>query len=127
MGLFGFKSDKKTSSHGMSGWLQKVDSLYDKAMQTKDMSGLEKYLDRSCYRKISEKLRMCDKVYSGIDRYKHVSWEKVNNETYIKHVTYDQMSISKGIQAKVGDDYNEEWFLVSSEDGTRVKSIRRIA
>lgn len=127
MGLFSAIKKQPKVDSGALKWLESADALYTKALQTHNMSGLEKYFDRSVYRMIAEQLRHNDKVYSGLERYKHVNWEEKETGVYIKIVTYDQMQISKGIQAKVGDDYKEEWCLAKTPDGTRVTKIRRVA
>lgn len=128
LGLFGglFKAQDK-----QVGFLVRADEAYSKAFQTKNAAGLDAYFTRSCLTKMLERLRMSEKVYAGIDRYKHVEWKKLDEDEttthYMKNVTYDNVQISKGISAAVGESYSERWTLVREKGETKVSEIRRCA
>lgn len=78
-----------------------------------------------------ERIRMSERAYSGLERYKHVTWRVESNDgtsaVYVKTVTYDNVKISKGISAPVGSDYVERWTLVDENGKTKVSQIRRSA
>lgn len=128
LGLFGglFKGQDKHV-----GFLEKADEAYSKAFQTKNAAGLDAYFTRACLSKMLERIRMSEKVYAGIDRYKHVEWKKLDEDEttthYLKNVTYDNVQISKGISAAVGTPYSERWTLVREKGETKVSEIRRSA
>ena len=132
MGLFSLFTKSTSELNAVNGkccnltkWLNKADDAYNNAFKSKSMQGLEKYLTKACYQKIAERLLTSDSVYSGLDRYRHTTWSPVQNDTYIKRVRYDQIKMSMGIYAKVGDDYDEVWTLVDLDDNMRVSSIKR--
>ena len=128
MGLFSsFKKGGSNVSNSTLNWLNDADEAYLKAFNTSSMAGCEKYFSRDVYRKIAEDVRRLGKTYSGITRYRHVTWKMVEQGVYQRIVTFDQMQISKGIQAKVGDDSTEEWSLGATDDGTKVTKIRRVS
>lgn len=128
MGLFSLHKESKPS--GVVAWLTTVDTAYAKAYHCCQARELENVFDRDLLRSVKEELTLGGKeIYSGLDRYKHVTWVKISNAkepTFHKKVNYDHVQISKGIFAPVGDDYVEEWVLTSMEEGRRVKSIRRL-
>ena len=128
LGLFGglFKAQDKHV-----GFLERADDAYSKAFQTKSAAGLDAYFTRACLSKMLERIRMSEKAYSGLDRYKHVEWKKLDEndvEThYLKTVTYDNVQISKGISAPVGTPHSERWTLVMEKGVQKVSEIRRSA
>ncbi|MCM1218889.1 MAG: hypothetical protein NC548_30775 [Lachnospiraceae bacterium] len=128
LGLFGglFKAQDKHVS-----FLDKADDAYTRALQTKNAAGLDAYFTRACLSRMLERIRMSEKAYSGLDRYKHVEWKKLDDDGqvshYVKTVTYDNVQISKGISAAVGQSYTERWTLVTEKGGTKISEIRRSA
>lgn len=74
-----------------------------------------------------ERIRLSQKAYSGLDRYKHVTWTPTSLNVYIKTVSYDDVQISKGIKAAVGDSLTEEWTLILNGDNYKVDGVRRIS
>ena len=74
-----------------------------------------------------ERIRLSQKAYSGLDRYKHVTWTPTSPNVYIKTVSYDDVQISKGIKAAVGDSLKEEWTLILNGDDYKVDGVRRIS
>lgn len=132
MGFFSLGGGgKKSEKSEVIKWLEEVDSAYARAFQVKNVSGLANYLTRSCLSKQSEVVRLGEKEYSGLARYKHVDWVKgaltESGLVYTKKVTYDHIKMSHGIYAAVGDDYIEEWVLVKESGVQKVASIRRVA
>lgn len=131
MGLFSFGGNKKPEKSGVVGWLNEVDQAYSRAYQVKNVTGLANYLTRTCLSKQMELVRLGEKEYSGLARYKHVDWVKgsLTNEglVYLKKVTYDHVKMAHGISAAVGDDYTEEWILIKENGVQKVASIRRVA
>ena len=125
MGFFS-KLFKKSPADRCVSFLNEADAAYSRAFQIKNASGLERYFDRACLTVIVEKIRMAQKVYSGIDRYKVVTWDKVNDSCYIKKVRYKDVEISKGIKAPVGDSYDEEWCVMINGADFRVTNLRRL-
>lgn len=128
LGLFGSKT-KSTGKH--VGFLERADEAYTKAFATKNTAGLDTYFTRACLTKMLERIRMSERAYSGLERYKHVTWRVESNDgtsaVYVKTVTYDNVKISKGISAPVGSDYVERWTLVDENGKTKVSQIRRSA
>lgn len=126
LGLFGglFKA---ADTH--VGFLDKADAAYTKAFQTKNTAGLDTYFTRACLTKLLERIRMSEKAYSGLERYKHVNWKKLSDDgttsVYMKNVTYDNVQISKGISAAVGSNYCERWTIVVEKGAQKVSEIRR--
>lgn len=124
MGLFScFKKGQKDK---LVSFLSEADLAYTKAFQVKNVAGLEKYFTRKAVSKIMERVRFSEKAYSGLERYKHIDWKKINDNVYIKIVTYDNVKISKGVTAPVGDAFNEEWTLVTIDTGAQVDAVRRL-
>lgn len=131
MGLFSFGGGHKPEKSGVVAWLEEVDQAYTRAFQVKNVTGLANYMTRTCLSKQMEQVRLGEKEYSGIARYRHIDWVKgaLTNEglVYIKKVSYDHVKMSHGISAAVGDDYTEEWVLVKENGVNKVASIRRVA
>lgn len=125
MGLFG--SFKKKPQDRLVSFLTEADGAYTRAFQVKNVAGLEKYFTRKALSKIMERVRLSEKAYSGLERYKHVNWKKMSDSLFIKEVTYDDVQISKGVKAPVGDSYNEEWTVIVNSNEIRVDAIRRLA
>lgn len=127
MGLFGFSKPKKDAQ---VAWLDKVDAAYQRAFQTKSAAGLEEFMTRQCLVRLLERIRMGDKAYSGLERYRHVDWAKgectPTSVTFIKKVTYDQIQMSKGIIVPVGDESTENWVIVQENGISKVNEIRRV-
>lgn len=126
VGLFGslFKgSDKQTS------FLEDADNVLTRAMQTKNTAGLDNYFTRGCLTRLLERIRLSEKAYQGLERYKHVNWKKISDDgtetIYMKTVTYDNVKISKGISAAVGSNYTERWTVVIDKGSPRISEIRR--
>ena len=128
MGLFGglFKAPDKNL-----GFLDKAEIAYTRAFQTKNAAGLDTYFTRACLTKMLERMRMSEKAYSGLERYKHVEWKKLDEDDssvhYLKTVTYDNVQVSKGISVPVGTAFTERWTLVVENKITKVSEIRRSA
>lgn len=127
MGLFSFK--KSPSKGAQLNWLETVDAAYAKAFAIKNVAGLEEYFTRTCLSKLMQRVRLGEKAYSGLARYQHTSWVKVadNGETmqFKKTVTYDQIKMSQGIVASVGEGYIELWTVVKENGIDKVSEIRR--
>ena len=130
MGLFD-SLKKSKSDNAYIRFLNKVDAAYTKAYQIKNASSLEPFCTRSCLVKQVERVRAGEKAYSGLERYKHVAWElleeTVSAINYKKVVTYDQIKISQGIVAPVGDNYEEVWVIDIANDPMKISEIRRLA
>ena len=109
------------------GFLSDADEAYTRAFSVKNVAGLENYFTRKALSKIMKRVRFSEKAYSGLERYKHVTWKKVSDTVYIKMVTYDDVQISKGVKAPVGESFNEEWTMILSGERTMVDAIRRLA
>ena len=128
MGLF--SAFTKSPEKSDISWLEKVDDAYAHAFQVKNATGLENYLTRTCLVRQMERIRASEKAYSGISRYQHTTWtldSKSDNGTYyIKKVTYDQIKMSHGVVAAVGDEYSERWLVVTDNGNKKVAEIRRI-
>lgn len=128
MGLFG---GLRKGQDKYVSFLNKADDAYSKALQTKNTAGLDVYFTRACLSKMLERIRMSEKAYSGLDRYKHVVWNKEGGNDasshYMKVVSYDNVQISKGISAAVGESYSERWTLVDEKGQTKVSEIRRVS
>lgn len=132
MGLFGFlKGGNKPVASGTVGWLQKADAAYTYAMQSRDVSQLDTYFTRSCIQKIAEQARMQEKLYSGLDRYRHTNWAEVTqsegSSTWLKEVTYDNVEMSHGVTVPVGDNYREHWIIVIDTQSQKISEIRRVS
>lgn len=130
MGLFGF-GKKKGTSNRLVDWLYKVDQAYAYACQVKNASGLQDYLTRGCLAKQMERIRLGEKLYAGLDRYKHVEWRALSSQDnlikYRKTVTYDNIKFSRGITAAVGEGYEEDWTVTIVDNKYYVSDIRRLA
>lgn len=128
MGFLGLFT--KTSEDSFIVWLNKVDKAYETAFCTKNAKELERYMTRGCLLKQMDRIRASEKAYSGLSRYVHTDWklEEKNNEMvcYVKQVTYDQIKMSHGIVAAVGDEYSEKWYITGNGENRRVSEIRRI-
>ena len=128
MGLFSL--GKKSEEDSTVVWLRKVDAAYTKSFQVKNAVGCEPYMTRVCLSKTLERVRLEEKNYSGIERYKHVTWvKKAGNDVsqlYEKNVTYDNIKMSYGIVAPVGDSYKEMWTVVKENGEQKVSDIRRV-
>ena len=124
MGLFSFFAKKPVDR--LVSFLSEADLAYTRAFQVKNVAGLEKYFTRKALSKLMERVRLSEKAYSGLERYKHINWQKINDSMYLKIVTYDDVQISKGVKAPVGESFNEEWVLVTNGNDTRVDAVRRI-
>lgn len=112
--------------------LEEADAALTKAFETKNVAGLDKYFTRSCLPKLAERIRAREKLYSGIARYRHIEWTKLEESDgktfYKKSVTYDNIQISKGISAPVGTDHEERWTVIVDTDGsTKVSEVRRVS
>ena len=128
MGLFSSLKKQNTGVPRSSlAWLEDAEEVYTRAYHTTNLQGCEKYFSRDVYRTISEEIRRNGKTYSGLTRYRHTSWEMKTQGVYLRIITYDQMQISKGIQAKVGEDFTEEWTLGETNEGTKIVKIRRVS
>lgn len=129
MGLFGFGS-KSSVDNEIVRFLKDVDVIYTKALQVKQPAMLEKYMTRPCLTKQAEKIRVGEKAYAGLERYKHVTWKHVSSEdttfVYNKEVTYDDIKMSHGIVVPVGDSCNEKWTVILDDGKYKVSEIRRI-
>ena len=128
MGLFTFR--KKADDNKTIRWLNEVDQAYNKAFQTRNAAGLEKYLTRPCLATVMENVRLGQQVYAGLDRYRHVAWtndgKTPDTSSWIKDVTYDDVKMSHGVVVPVGDAYHERWKLVIDTNQNRISEIRRI-
>lgn len=122
------KSKSKVDTQ--TAWLNKVDTAYQHAFHVKNVMGLAEYLTRQCLSIMMERVRLGDKAYSGLDRYRHVKWVKITSSTegtyWRKEVTYDQIKMSHGIVVPVGDELHEQWLVVKEDDIEKVSEIRRI-
>lgn len=127
MGLLGRKKPKQDAQ---LGWLNKVDAAYQRAFQVKNVACLSEYLTRTCLMLMMEKVRLGEKAYSGLDRYRHVNWVKgevtPDKVCWTKMVTYDQIKMSHGIVVPVGDENNEVWVVVQENGQNKVAEIRRV-
>ena len=130
MGLFSFFKKKASNDNAQVDWLNKVNLAYQRAFQVKNATGLADYLTRTCLVKMMERIRMGEKSYSGLVRYQHTNWVKgeVTPERTVwnKEVTYDQIKISQGIIAPVGDNCTEEWVVVNEDGVNKISEIRRL-
>lgn len=130
MGLFSFLNKSSESKDKLVDWLETVDQAYSKSFQVKNATSLGEYLTRPCLVKQMERIRVGEKAYAGLDRYKHVKWEKQapigESLVYLKIVTYDQVKMSRGIVAPVGEAYNERWCIIQDNGKYKVAEIRRI-
>lgn len=131
MGLFSFLKPKQpTQSDAQVNWLNKVDLQYQRAFQVKNVTGLSEYLTRTCLSKIMEQVRLGEKLYSGLARYQHTSWSKVEESncsiSWVKEVTYDNVQMSHGVVIPVGDNTSELWVVVREDGKTKVSEIRRM-
>lgn len=129
MGLFGFGA-KASVDKSVVGFLKDVDVVYTKALLVKQPAMLEKYMTRSCLIKQAEKIRVGERAYAGLERYKHVTWKHVSSDAttfvYNKEVTYDDIKMSHGIVVPVGDSCNERWTVILEDDKYKVSEIRRL-
>lgn len=123
--MFGFC--KKKPENKLVSFLNKADQAYTRAFQVKNPTGLEEYFTRNALMQIIERIRLSQKAYSGLDRYKHVVWTAKSSDVYTKTVSYDDVQISKGVKAAVGDSYVEEWKLAITGEVYKVDGIRRIS
>lgn len=130
MGLFDSLKKSKVDNAYIS-FLTKADAAYTKAYQIKNASNLEQFCTRGCLVKQVERVHSGEKAYSGLERYKHVVWElvgeTVSNISYKKVVTYDQIKMSQGIVAPVGDAYEEVWVIDIANGPMKISEIRRLA
>lgn len=130
MGLFGLFGKSSKSVDPTIAWLSKVDAEYMKAFQVKNVTGLADYLTRPCLARVMEQVRLGEKMYAGISRYRHTDWKKVSDteteSVYTKYVTYDDVRMSHGVTVPVGDRVTEKWILVLDNLTHRVSDIRRI-
>lgn len=130
MGLFGF-GKKQGTGNKVLDWLDKADNAYSYACQVKNASGLQDYLTRGCLAKQMERVRLGEKVYAGLDRYKHVEWKLLSstdsNYKYRKVVTYDNIKFSHGVTAAVGEGYDEDWTVTIIDNKYYVSEIRRVS
>lgn len=130
MGFFDIFKKSGNTGDNIVLWLNSVEAAYTKAFQVKNAVELGEYLTRACLVKQMERIRVGEKAYAGLERYKHLKWEKVSIKDsvaiYHKIVTYDQVKMSRGIVAAVGDDYREEWEIVIENGLRKVNSIRRL-
>ena len=130
MGFFDVFKKSNTSKDNIVMWLEAVDNAYSRAFQVKNAVGLGEYLTRGCLVKQMERIRMNEKAYAGLERYKHVKWEKSSSSNdvvvYFKIVTYDQVKMSRGIVAPVGDNYTERWEIIVENGLRKVAEIRRV-
>ena len=128
MGLFG---RKKAKVDPQVVWLNKVDAAYQRAFQVKNVTGLANYLTRPCLSIMMERVRLGEKAYAGLDRYRHVTWVKgaVKPEgiQWFKEIQYDQIKMSHGIVVPVGDEGKELWIIINEEGQDRVSEIRSLA
>ncbi len=125
-----FRKKKKIKADPQIAWLNKVDAAYQRAFQVKNVSGLVEYLTRPCLSIMMERVRLGEKAYSGLDRYRHVNWvegEVAQDSAYwVKEVTYDQIRMSHGIVVPVGDEGRESWLVIKEDGNRKVSEIRRL-
>lgn len=130
MGFFDLFKKGSASKDNITVWLNAVEDEYAKAFQVKNAQNLGEYFTRSCLIKQMERIRVGEKAYAGLERYKHIKWEKVSSTNdvavYNKIVTYDQVKMSRGIVAAVGDNYTEQWEIVVENGLRKVNAIRRL-
>lgn len=126
MGLF----TKKNTSNGLKKWLEEVDSVYTAAFETLNVSELSKYTTREFAMEVFEDVRRNKKVYSGLGKYRHVSWKKQSENDkaiyVIKEVKHDHIKVTRGIVAAVGVDYKEQWTLLKNGNVFILSDIRRL-
>lgn len=112
-------------------WLEKADKAYERAFQIKNSTLLTPYMTRECLVRTVERVRCGEKAYSGITRYQHTNWilkcKTTEEQVFHKVVTYDQIKISSGIYAAVGDEYTEVWKIVQIDNENKISEIRRIS
>lgn len=131
MGLFNFLfGNSEKSTNQMVKWLNEADAAYNRALQCKNARGLETYFTRDCLSRLYEIIRLSERPYQGLDRYKHTEWteELTDNQssTWIKDVTFDNVRMSHGVTVPVGDDYHERWKIVIDMTCNKISDIRRI-
>lgn len=124
MGLFSSKTPK---AKGSISFVEKVDALYVKAFQTQRLDDLQKYLTPKCLTQIGERIRMSNKDVVGIERYKKTNWSRMNDTTYVKHVTFEDVNMGCAIHIPMGDPYDEYWTIISTDGDQKIDEIRRVA
>ena len=126
--MFLFKKRAPSDSH-METWLSKVDDAYVKASQCGNVQALVPFCTRACLTKIAEQIRLGGKEYAGLERYRHVKWSSVDDNSqlnWVKEVSYDHVNVSRGVIVPVGDDYHERWSLTLDAETRLVSDIRRL-
>lgn len=113
-----FKKSKPDAGH--VSFLMKADACLQQAAKTQDVRNLSKYFaDGECLQTVLKRVRKKEDADSGIASYRHVSWEQLEFAgfvyTYIMNVTYDDIKMSKGIYASVGDAHREKWKVYQAE------------
>ncbi len=125
MGLFKHKRPP------LNTWIRKVDMAYTRAFETMDVSEVAQYMSRPLAMRVFENVRHGEKEYSGLSRYRSVTWRKAEESgsqvTMLKVVTYNHIKVTRGIIAAVGADYIEQWLISKLQETFEVTDIRRVS
>lgn len=126
MGLFRKKT--KGTSGPVVDFLNKVDDAYTEVFISKSIAPLQPYATHDVLSSVLHRMHLGEEAYAGLNRYMHRDWTKVSEtpEQYVKSVTYDNVKLSRGIVATVGDSYQELWTLENNTGNLQVTDIRRV-
>lgn len=99
----------------MVEWLEKVDKILTLAKQTHTLGKVDNYLTPTCGCDFADRLQREDKEPVGLTRYQKISWVQENNLSWLKCVTYENITLSKRVSVPLGEAYKERWTLSANE------------
>ena len=123
-----FKLFKPKKSKVIS-FLEEADDAYILAYKTRDVKEFAKYATQPVVRELMESVLSADPIYFGLQRYRHRTWNLVEDGNtiyvYFKDVTHDNVEIVHKIAIPVADSISERWTLSKDNNKYIVTDIRR--
>lgn len=126
MGLF----SHKPKGNNCTAFLAKVDKVYVGALSSRNARMLEPYFTRKCLVRVVERVHQSNYDLGGLERYRHVNYKLQSQdgatETYLKEITFENVSMGYGVVVPVGDAVRELWSVEKQESGLLVSSIAEV-
>ena len=130
MGLFGFKKESGSLDKKLLKFLDEADKLYIKAYQTRSIVCLKDHFTRDCVMKLSRLIptEAAQRMFIN-PMYSETKWSlksvvSSTQSVYLKEVVCDKIKVSSSFKIGVGDDYNEEWTIDSSNKELLVIDVK---
>lgn len=110
MSFLGF-GKKAAPASNVPGWMLKADAALTLAKQTHTLGDVDKFLTASCGSDFADRLMNDEKEPVGLMRYQKVNWVKESATSWLKCVTYENISLSYRVTVPLGEDYKERWII----------------